>query len=177
MTKRLFLIISTLIISLGFCTYGNDFWIDNVHYEIIDSTERLVAVVGCKDKEEGLYIQEKVEYNGVEVSVVEIDGYDYEISNYLVIPGSITQIDRFFTVALYGIKEIIFLDGESKLMLGHNAYSFKLADEDRPLETVYLGRTVYRGNADWLFAYRGNYYKERNLKKVIEFINLKYYLV
>ena len=166
MTKRLFLIISALIISLGFCTYGNDFWIDNVHYEIIDSTERLVAVVGCKDKEEGLYIQEKVEYNGVEFSVVEIDGgiSDYKISNYLVIPGSITTIGSLFDSELSDIKEIIFLDGESKLTLGNTSGGFELGSHQ--LETVYLGRTVYRGNADWLFAYRGNYYKERNIKKL-----------
>ena len=166
MTKRLFLIISALIISLGFCTYGSEFWIDNVNYEIIDSTERLVAVKGCKDKDNGLYIPEKVEYNGVEFSVVEIIthwSYEYEISNYVVIPGSITKIDVSFNGELSGIKEIIFLDGESKLTLGSTGGTFCLGSSQ--LETVYFGRTVYRGDADYLFGTLLGY--EGNLKKVI----------
>mgnify|MGYP003294487624 CR=1 FL=1 len=156
MTKRLFLIISALIISLGFCTYGSEFWIDNVNYEIIDSTERLVAVIGCKDKDKGLYIPEKVEYNGVEFSVVEIDDGSYEISNYLVIPGSITSMDENFS----NVKDLIFLDGESNLELGGTGGLFHMYPQ-----TVYLGRNIPYPYAEGVFSFSGKYYEEANLKK------------
>ena len=158
MTKRLFLIISALIISLGFCTYGSEFWIDNVKYEIIDSTERLVAAKGCKDKDKGLYIPEKVEYNGVEFSVVEIKDGTYEVSNYVVIPGSITSMDENFSE----VKDLIFLDGESNLELGGTGGLFHMYPQ-----TVYLGRNIPYRYGRGVFSFNGRYYEEANLKKVI----------
>ncbi len=93
------------IITLVFATmlagqaWAEDFTIDNLSYEIIDTENHYVSVVGADNYgvENGFTIPSTVKYDGVTYTVTMIKDHSFEYSGYweyITIPNTITYLDR-----------------------------------------------------------------------------------
>ena len=177
MNKNIFkslLAIFCLLCSANASAY--DFEVDGIYYDVVSLTEFTCKVV--KENDKSLYrgdivIPEKVNYNGKELTVVEIADRVFNKCSDLTsisIPKTISSISDYMFSGCSALEHVKFEDGETILELGRgssasNGQYYGLFT-NCPVTSLYLGRDLSY-NRSLNGYYYGPFMRNKTIQEVI----------
>ena len=135
----------------------HDFEVEGIYYKIISSSEKTLKVsykgnnsYSYSNEYKGdVSIPDKVHYNGIDYTVIEIQSSAFEGCSELssiIIPSNVTSIGNNAFRGCVKLSTIVIEDGESVLSIGHDTSSSNGKNlkflSDCPIKQLYIGREL-----------------------------------
>ena len=157
-TKQILLLAALLLGTLT--ASAHDFVKNGIYYrrnnnDVSDPTVAVTYMGSFSDSYKNEYtghvsIPSTVTHRGTTYRVTEINSYAFEDCDKLTsiyIPSSITEIGVDAFDYCYGLKKVVFEDGNETLSMGHNKVGWQYGNSHGlfyhcPIESIYLGRNL-----------------------------------